>query len=506
MDTIKKKIEELILLSLEKCESWVQKGVDGLDYFVDPNDGVEISAHYGATHAAASFIIWGKMTNNEIIFDKGVSLLRSIIKRWDKSKMLTAFHYDFNNMALVLVADLVDDELREQIMTTILLSSDSKHDTINWLPMRWAVNRSREEWTGNRIYNDRIKRCKRLIEAATNLDGGVEDRLPNGLSFNLQYNVATVAILQYLRLEGEDIDISKELGFLLSCVAPDGDINYLGRGTNQVFAWGLWIYLLSSSFQIDELHTAVGYLAAYLPSMLQHNNIMLNDWNGTEKYLWWDYHYCSVYTAHCLLWLILAYRDLGKSSVTPIFPSSTETGVHIYRSENAFLAWFEGRKEYLSERGPLIAALWTKKQGMIFKGTFGPWKGYFGNDYIYEDVVVKNFLGLLKVKTEFDWTKIPYVHRVFEKTKSDSLLYYKPVFKPFAIKETDDKLIIDFLLQKEEVYANVPIFNDSINIECLVDGSRLELSRCQSIKNQYQWVHLCQSRKICANHMVFIID
>ena len=149
---MKNRIKELIAQIIPVCESWVQKGEDGLDRFVDPNDNEEISAHYGATHAAAAFIIWGKQTGNDALYNKGVCLLDSILKRWDKSKKLPAFHFDFNNLALCLVEDLVDDEMANRIRETVINTADSNHNTINWLPMRWAVNKKRIEWTNDDKY------------------------------------------------------------------------------------------------------------------------------------------------------------------------------------------------------------------------------------------------------------------------------------------------------------------------------------------------------------------
>ena len=39
---MKNRIKELIAQIIPVCESWVQKGEDGLDRFVDPNDNEEI--------------------------------------------------------------------------------------------------------------------------------------------------------------------------------------------------------------------------------------------------------------------------------------------------------------------------------------------------------------------------------------------------------------------------------------------------------------------------------
>ena len=504
---MKNKINELIEQMIPVCESWIQMGDDRLDRFVDPNDNEEISAHYGATHAAASFVIWGKKTENEELYNKGMSLLHSILKRWDTSKRLPAFHYDFNNFALCLVVDYVDAKTKKLIQKTVCNTSDSNHNTINWLPMRWFVNKKRFEWISVSKYIDIINHCRNTIAKATNADGGVEDRLPHGMSFNLQYDLATVAVLQYLRVHGEHLNLDKELGFLLNAVAPDGDINYQGRGTNQIFAWGLWIYLLASSSQSEALQTALSYLTPRLTKMLDNNNLMLNEWDGKEKYLWWDYHYASVYIAHCMLWLILACLDFGKKAITPVFPTSTETGLHIYRTGKAFVSWFEGRREYLAEKGPAVAAIWTKKDGMIFKGTFGPWQGPFGNKYIYEDAIIKNFFGLLEVKRNQDWSKNRYVHKLLPSLVSKTELTFKPLFARITVAETNGILEISFENQsKNEVLFNAPVANQNQKF-CLTTDKAQILTVCnETIRNQYDWVWILQSHTFRGKGIKLMFD
>lgn len=504
---MKSKIKSLIEQVVPVCESWISKDNDGLYRFVDPNDGEEISAHYGATHAAASFIIWGKETDNEELYNKGMSLLHSILKRWDSSKKLPAFHYDFNNFALCLVIDYVDDETKALIHKTICNTADSNHNTINWLPMRWLVSKKRFEWTSDSKYLDKINHCRNTIAKATNADGGVEDRLPHGMSFNLQYDVATVAVLQYLRVHGEEMDLSKELGFLLNAVAPDGDINYQGRGTNQIFAWGLWIYLLATSCQEDTLNLALSFLEKQLSSMLVRNSMMLNEWYGSEKYLWWDYHYASVYIAHFLLWSIMAYLDYGEKAIAPVYPTSTKTGLHIHRSEKSFVSWFEGRREYLAEMGPAVAAIWTKKDGMIFKGTFGPWQGPFGNKYIYEDIIIKNFLGLLEVKRNKDWSKNRYVHKLLPSLVSETELKIKPIFANIAVAETNGSLEISFNHQSNtEVIFNGPFVNRHQRIYLSTDETQIFTVCNEAIRNQYDWVWLHQSHVFCGKAIKMRLD
>lgn len=504
---MKNKIQNIIEKIISVCESWIIKDADGLDRFVDPNDGDEISAHYGATHAAASLILWGKHTGNDAIYDSGVSLLKSILNRWNKSTALPAFHFDFNNLAISIVEPFVAPEIAAQIRETIIRTADSNHYTINWLPMRCVVNKKRKEWTGDPKYEAIIIHCKDVISKATNADGGIEDRLPHGMSFNLQYDLATVSVLQYLNVNGEKLDISKQIGFLLNAIAPDGDINYQGRGTNQIFAWGLWVYLLASSGRETELSSALDFVIPRLGKMLDNHSMMLNEWAGKEKFLWWDYHYASVYTAHCLLWLILALQDYGKSPVVPLQPTSTETGLHIYRTENAFVSWFEGRTEYLSEKGPAIACIWTKKQGIVSKGSFAPWQGPFGNQYIYEDIVLKNYCGLLRVRRNKDWSKNRYVHKILPSFESEPSLEIKPYFCPISVSDTEDKVVITWeCTGKDEVILNVPTISENVMFEAYADDKKVPAYCIESIKNQYGWVYLHQTHALnCRTFKIVIV-
>lgn len=504
---MKEKIQKLIERMIPFCSSWIQKLDDGLTYFVDPNDREEISAHYGATHAAASFIILGKLFGNDRIYQKGLELLHSILDRWEISMTLPAFHFDFNNFAISIVEPFVDEKTSSLIRDIVCKTDDSRHNTVNWLPMRWVVNRKRVEWTGNKKYQDVIDLCRKIISDATNADGGIEDRLPHGMSFNLQYDLATVAVLQYLRVHGENINLNKELGFLINAIAPDGDINYQGRGTNQIFAWGLWIYLLSSSGQLNELEKALSFLDLRLQKMLENNSIMLNEWHGKDKYLWWDYHYASVYTAHCLFWLILGYIDKDMAPILPLAPTSSETGFHIYRSENFFVSWFEGRSEYLAERGPSITAIWTKKQGMICKGTFAPWQGSFGNKYIYEDIVLKNYCGLIEIELNKDWSKNQYVHKLLPNIETDIACTLKPIFCPISVMEKDETLeIIWSVNNSSKLMFNMPALSESCRMQLFADGKESSFFCNSAIKNQYAWVYLNQSRSMRVKKIKLVLE
>lgn len=499
---LKNRLQNLVSLTEKTCVEWI-KNENGQMKFVDPVDNREISAHYGATHMAAALIICGKK-------GLGMELLDSILDQWNDNMTLPGFHNDFNNFALCVIYDLVSEKQRKQIQKIVLSTPDSNHDTVNWLPMRWEVNRNRNQWSQDVKFQKMCEECRKKIVEATWSDGFIDDRLPSGLSFNLQYDVATVAVMQYLRIQGEKIDISKELGALLAVEAPDGDINYLGRGTNQIFAWGLWVYLLASSGQLSALDRAITFLENNLPAALGNHNLMLNNIPGKEKYMWWDYHYSSVYIAHFLMWLTLAEKHFEKSKIIPKEYQEGNSGVRIYRNDFAFAITFNGRKEYLAEYGPVLCALWTSTHGTIVKGVFGPWQGAFGNKHLDVETTLRNFTGLLEVKTNKDFSKNRILNKLGIAEENHKYESIAPCFCDIEISLTEHSVEISYdLLKKKNVCFNLSAIDNgkvcSEEMRLTVDGNESELVNNQMIKNQYGWCRVFQSRIVAGRQFVLKI-
>ena len=144
---------------------------------------------------------------------------------------------------------------------------------------------------------------------------------------------------------------------------------------------------------------------------------------------------------------------------------------------------------------------------MIFKGTFGPWQGPFGNKYIYEDAVIKNFFGLLEVKRNKDWSKNRYVHKLLPSLGSETELMLKPLFANIAVSETNGILEISFeSLSDTEVIFNAPVANQNQKI-CLITGKSQIPTVCNStIRNQYNWVWLHQSHTFCGRGIKLKFD
>lgn len=474
--------------------------------FIDPNEKKEISAHYGVSHLAASLLLLADGDSGSKFYSKGRSLLCGLIKRWDFEHTLSAYHFDFNNFALILCYDNLSEEdiLKNQLRDIILRSPDSSHDTINWLPMRLVVNARRLKWTGDEKYYKIVEKCKKLIKQATNKDGGIEDRLPKGVSFNLQYDISSLATLCFASEIMPEYDINNGLNFLLKNIAPDGDINYQGRGCNQVFAWGPWIYLLSSFKMSKELENALDYLEPRLLRMINNDSMMLNEWPGSEKFLWWDYHYASVYSAHILLWLLLAVRNTKYYShiETNYIPENKDTGLLNIRTENFSVSVFEGRREYLAEYGPMICLLWTKRNGNIFKGGFAPWRGLFGMNNSFDEISIMNYFGLfvgIKPGPKGIIGKLKRkIVKYMKKNKREPIKYYKmPIFCPININYNEKRLTITWILDEPQcAYANIPSLCDNIDIKISVDNKEYPIYLIGKFRNQYDWLELRQTRII----------
>jgi len=508
--TNRQKIEFLIEQVLDHSKEWLKNNSNGKLIFEDPIEKVEISAHYGATHTAASFLILGNRTEDLELYSTGIKLLNSILERWNENQKLDSFHFDFNNFALCVIHDeLIEKEpdLSLAIKKVVLATSDSYHATINWLPMRWYVNHKKYQWTNDLKYKNIIDNIQSTIKLATNNDGGIEDILPKGKSFNLQYDIATVGVLQFLRVKGIKYDLSKEMGFLLNAVAPDGDINYQGRGTNQIFGWSNWIYILSTAGKKKALTQALDYIYDRVPLMLSNHNIMLNDWSGSEKFLWWDYHYCSVYIAHFLFWLTLALEDFDKNSIEEVYIDDCSTGLKIIKNDNYFVSLFEGRQKYLSEQGPSIVALWTKNIGMIVKGSFAPWQGMFGNNYSFSEIALRNFFGLLEVKYNKDLLRNRWVRKFLPSYRAIASVKYKPIFVQILVEIIDDAILLKFEnSSSKSVQINIPsIASSKKGIIVSIDRMTIDLHNVINIRNQYAMLNIFQSKPYKAKEWVIKI-
>lgn len=497
-------LQRIISVVQEKLNDFLQ--LDDLWHLViiDPVDKKLISSDYAQSHCAVSFLL----SDESYVIEKGVSMVKALLTTWLDDIKIPSFHFDFNNLALCIAENRlaklsIETELQEQIRSIVINTQDSIHDTVNWLPMRYYVNYKRYEWTKNREYKSRMTKIRAMIDQAIWDDGFIDDRSKKGISFNLQYNLATVAMMEFINeeLQSEEFNIYKCVNALIQTLLPDGDINYLGRGCNQVFAWGLWLYLLKATGQNQYYKDSLEYLSKRIDTAIDNNNLMLNECNGNDKYLWWDYHYSSVYMAHLCMWLRLTQmlQDKPDCSYKQKAEYGSDSGVRIQRFASSTVSIFLGRESYLAERGPVVSALCTQKHGVIFKGGFAPWQGAFGNKYTHILPAMYGFCGLLNIKTNSRIMDNRFFRRLNLYIPVAAKAEVTPLFVPIQAEENDGCVEIYFQNTKRKLCQfNVPIFSecniDRAEIEVFADEDRVHVFETGAIHTQYGMSKLWQTQ------------
>lgn len=383
-----------------------EAGEDGLR-LIDPFEKRVIGFHYGETHFAVAFILFGYLQDDKKIYTTGKELLSNFLANISVYQKEKEYHWDFNNFALCILIEFlekyqINDGIlnAEELKKVVMKQQDSVHGTINWMPMRMMTNRKKYDWTGDSYYLAKADVYMSKIKEAAYEDGFFEDFLPKGKSFNFQYHIYTVALLSALSVRFEDVTLSPlSIQRCVDIVDPEGDINYFGRGCNQIFAWGPALYLFYTNGIQKECDHINEYFSSHFSAALKNKNLILNQENGAERSWWWDYHYSTVYFAHFAFWISLTYIDgVGSESVIKEAGDvSGDSGVVLRRKGRSFVCQFGGRQKYLAERGPVIANA-TIDGITLFKGPLGPCGQMFGNKYSRPISSIINYLGPIKEK------------------------------------------------------------------------------------------------------------
>lgn len=498
-------IENISKIICEKAKSWISEGS-----VIDPIDRKAIPAHYSDTHFAVAFLLQSR--DDTCYFDVAKRIMESFIAEWPKRKELPGYHADFNNFALCLFFNELEDreirdEFQEKIKNIILAAEDSHNYTINWLPMRIYVNYYRYLLTHDEKYLESCDKLEQIVLSAINADGSIEDRMPKGVSFNIQYNVSTVAELIFLKEAGYSFKKKFNLELLVSrvlaMVAPDGDINYMGRGCNQIFAWGPWLYVLKYANNVSlEKHAC--FFFSNIIRALRNNNLLLNDFPGDQKLYWWDYHYCSVYYGHLLMWLKLVMRQVRPNSKIVAANDDFESFKRV-KTTNYETMSFNGRKEYWCEMGPSLSYIWSNRYGMIFKGNYGPWRGHFGNYHTLPSYVLRNSVGLMSLRQKSSTITNRILDRLGIVINQVPMETIKPFPAKCEVLEDDYVLILRYhLAHKTNAYFNFPMFSsiaiNDVQLTVFADGEELKSVCVGSIVNQYGMCNLFESEARSAKY------
>lgn len=462
----------------------------------------EVDLHYGQSHLAVALLILGISTDCQNFIKLSENLIRSYLLKARALCNDNSYHADFNNFAFVIYCSKTENqELKDELSKFIVSSKDSNHMTVNWLPMRMHVNLFRHSLSNERKYRLRYQEVSKKFERAINGDYLIEDQQPFGVSFNTQYSISSLALLHFHR---GSIDSKTDISFyksLKTLILPDNDINYLGRGAGQIFAWGPWIYLLSASKDTGRLNSALRYLKENFH--VKSGNLFMTPLHANSRYQWYDYHRFSVYLGHLAFWLALAQDspfEFGHN--IEVYNGDRLTGIRRYQGSVGGAILFEGRSEYFSERGPMISALWINEQ-VVFKAPLGPFLGRFGNDNSYSSSFL-NQIAIFSVVGN-KW-KIPFTRRSVTAVVKPRL----SIPKTFIDIVVDDKerLIITFSLKRLTVgFLNIPV----LDVDCLkyvkvcVDGEEINLLKTGTIIQIIGELSIFQSKIIPMKEVKIII-
>lgn len=462
----------------------------------DPVDKKVIGAHYGETHLGAAFIIGGMLFDRDEVVQKGIEIIKGFIAHSGEFQKSQAYHWDFNNFALcVLYEFLINNNslsvLSGMLKGFILKQKDSNNATVNWHPMRLYVNSLKYKWTNDARYLNVIKKCREVISSAQYKDGFFEDLLPKGTSFNFQYHVYTTASIAFLnRHIGEKTgDLNAAISRVEDIIDSEGDLNYLGRGTNQIFAWGPAIYLLSLLEDKSSYDKALSFINDRGLRAVEKDNLILNEYDGEDKIWWWDYHYSSVYIAHYLFWMMLTAYEKNSLDYSYNKTAESDSGVHIHNEKN-YVVIFDGRRHYLAESGKVIADICDSNGRALFKGAFGPYYKEYGYKYSIPQNTVHNFIGALRQKNIFG--------RFTE----------KPIYPESIDAETDnDRMVvtISYSSALKDIVVNLPWFDKVPPTVLDEQGNSIRLTNTGQFAGPYGSTNLFQSKAVTVSKLKLVI-
>lgn len=500
-EKFKSRLDLPIVEILNKLRNGIKYNPNGEgSVLVDLVDKKVIGFHYGETHLAVALIIYGYQISNEEYIREGKALLKGFMINSIEYQKEPAYHWDFNNFAICVLVEFLGKKQNNkqntffgdiasyinELKDFILIQKDSNNATINWHPMRIYVNYCKHKWTDDPTYLKVIDDLKKKVDLACFNDGFYEDLLPKGRSFNFQYHVFTVATLLFLERNGIDIHYNeKSIQQVINMVDPAGDLNYLGRGINQIFAWGPAVYLLNSVSAVEARNRAWNYFESKIYKALENNNLIMNDLPGEQKNWWWDYHYSSVYFSHLALWLVLTkISDFDNDEWNNIKINESDSGVAFRRGDEFFVCLFSGRKHYLAEKGPIIANICSNSGEYVFKGALGPYCGsQYGRRYSVSSETIHNYCGLIQEKDFFGY----YTQKV--------------VFpEDILVDEQGLEVTITLKLKKSmgNLYFNISTMSPLFKIEVLANDSVCVLKSVGSTVGAYGLTTLVQSNKFTA--------
>lgn len=482
-----------------KTKDKVEMDVYDFGGIFDPLDKRVQGEHYSTMHfALLSAILYSETkedsyldcTSEAMDFHFRTSKDEYYFSNWE-------YHWDFKNFALVeiysLLKEVLNDFERRQWEECIKSWRANTHNLTNWNALRAYAYLFRSRLRKSKF--DAFKSWKnyQFIRKSQLADGGIADE--KGKSSPIQYHLFTVALLHrmYLMRKSEE-DLKRFLAglkFFINFIDPEGDFNYYGRGHEQIFGYGIALYILEAAKLVDVSHCYeyqywIDKVWNYLLRFKKadgHFPLVLNHRQDQEKYGWYDYHHLTVYNAFLGAWLGLAHI-LKTEKVLAKDLSSTKT-VFFKQSQfvtagkdEYFLAINGGVSEYLSEASLTFQHLYFKEIGYIYSCPGGPDRQRFGKINVVENVE-KNYFAPIALDSDNNWITPALKRGEILTADSDQIkvvlnyghfLVERTVYlKNRSIVISDDIHFKEYTNFKEFRYFNFPIVIDKFKIE-ITDG------------------------------------
>jgi len=433
----------------ENCE------LEVYDYggIFDPVDGYVPGDHYATTFFALLSALLFIETKKEQYFiqaKKAIEFhLRTSIDEYYFAQW--GFHWDFKNFAFLETFKLLNeylspDERQQWIQVLKSWKESTRSKASNWIAMRAYASLLRSLLAG-RVFDklNYLWRIRALYRNRTS-EGCFDDN--RGMSRPIQYHAYVLALLHRIYLLNGNEKIReyflKGVDYLISFVDPDGDFNYLGRGQEQIFGYGVVIYVLDGAREMNPQGPYAHYREKVWNYLLQFKRdgyfpLVLNRCPDEEKCGWYDYHHLTVYNAFFAAWLMMGHRLKTGQTNKPeevvrksIFYKST--GTYIHSKGALFFVICGGLKEYVSEAGLTPQHIWIDPHGWIFSCPGGPSPNRFGKLNRVEHVE-KNVFAPVAKSSDGIWFYPAGKRGVIRAERSDTVEIVLD-YGPFTVKRS----------------------------------------------------------------------
>jgi len=448
---------------------------DPIDYSI-PGD------HYATTHFALLGAILFRERQQEDLLER-VRKAIDFHLRTSKDEYYFGtwgYHWDFQNYAFLETYRLVNgflsnEETKRWIKGLKSYRENSKNFLTNWIAMRAYSSLLRHKLFGTPV--DKLKFMWRIrrVDKAQHSDGCYDDQ--RNFSRPIQYHVFTLALLHRLYDLTRSEKIKKHflagVNYFTKFIDPDGCFNYLGRGQEQIFGYGVAIYVLEAAKLVDktkapEYQDYLSRVWSYLCKFKRdgHFPLVLNDRKDEEKFGWYDYHHLTVYNAFLGAWLglshLLGAKDSQRKNAKQQRPQEvvlckpTETA--FISNDKLFCCLYGGLPEYLSEAGVTFQHLWFRDIGWVFSCPGGPSPKIYGK-FTSVANVEKNYFAPLAQDKVGRWI-IPAHRKGSVQQLKPNLVQVDLDYGSFRVKRKVQILESKLLVEDEMEFSQDTRFNE----------------------------------------------